>query len=58
MASYLFHQGDVADTETEKKPLWVGLSQSLLCGSHRHWISGVNVCNPCGNDYSASGTEK
>jgi hypothetical protein len=58
MASYLFNHWNVADAETEKKPPRVGFSQSLLSGGHGYRIAGVNICNPCGNDYSAGCAEK
>ena len=58
MTSYLFDQGNVADTEAEEKPARVGFSQCFLSGGHRHRITGVNVCDTGGNDYSAGGAEK
>jgi hypothetical protein len=58
MASYLFNQRNVANTETEKKPPRVGFSQSILTGGRRYRIAGVNICDPCGNDYAAGCAEK
>ena len=36
MTSYLFYQGNVADTETEDEAPRVRFSEGLLRGGHRH----------------------
>ena len=53
MASQLLNKRNVADPETKEKPPRVSFSQSILSGNSSYGITGVNICNAGGNDYSA-----